>query len=68
MQAWQKVVGAALVTCCFVNVGTVLSVSAVATGATASFTGAAVFGVITLSNYLKTVKLEKKEAQLSGAV
>lgn len=68
MQAWQKVVGATLMASCLVNVGTVLSVSALATGATASFTGAALFGFMALKNYIKIVQLEKKEAQLAGAV
>jgi hypothetical protein len=68
VQAWQQVVGAALVASTLVNVGTVLSVSALAAGATASFSGAALFGVIMLQGYLKVRGLEKKEAQLSGAM
>lgn len=68
VQAWQKVVSSALVTSTLVNVGTVLSVSAMATGATLSFAGAGVFGVMLLANYLQVVKLEKKELQLSGAI
>jgi len=40
----------------------------VTTGATVSFVGAALFGVMMLGSYLKVVKLEKKEAQLSGAI
>jgi len=68
VQAWQRVVASALVASTLVNVGTVLTVSAMATGATVSFAGAAVFGLLLLSNYLKVVKLEKKEAQLAGAV
>jgi hypothetical protein len=39
-----------------------------ATGASLSFAGAGVFGLLLLSNYMKVVKLEKKEAQLAGAV
>lgn len=66
--AWQKVVASALAASTLVNVGTVLSVSAMGTAATASFVGAGVFGFMMLSNYLKVVKLEKKELQLSGAV
>jgi len=66
VQAWQQVVTSALVASTLVNVGTVLSVSAMATGATISFGGAGVFGLLLLSSYLKVVKLEKKEAQLAG--
>ncbi|KAI8469667.1 MAG: ABC1 family-domain-containing protein [Monoraphidium minutum] len=68
VQAWQRVVSSALVASTLVNVGTVLSVSAVTTGATLSFAGAAVFGALMLGNYLKVAKLEKKEAQLGGAI
>lgn len=68
VQAWQRVVASALVASTLVNVGTVLTVSAMATGATVSFAGAGVFGLMLVSNYLKVVKLEKKEAQLAGAV
>lgn len=69
VQAWQRVVACALLASCFVNVGTVLSVSVgVTAGATASFTGAALFGFFTLTNYFKVVQLEKKELQLQGAV
>jgi len=45
----------------------VLSVSAAASAAAASFVGAGFFGLMMVSGYLKIVKLEKKEAQLSGA-
>lgn len=68
VQAWQRVVASALVASTLVNVGTVLTVSAMTTGATISFAGAGVFGLLLLGNYLKVVKLEKKEAQLAGAV
>jgi hypothetical protein len=68
VQAWQRVIGAALFASTLVNVGTVLSVSAMSMGATASFVGAAFFGLQMLKNYLKVVQLEKKEAQLAGAV
>lgn len=68
VQAWQRVVAAALAASTLVNVGTVLSVSAAAAGATASFVGAGFFGLMMVSGYLKIVKLEKKEAQLTGAV
>jgi hypothetical protein len=68
VQAWQRVVSAALAASTLVNVGTVLSVSAMATGAALSFAGASFFGVILLANYLKVANLEKKERQLGGAV
>lgn len=68
VQAWQRVVASALVASTLVNVGTVLTVSAMTTGATISFAGAGVFGLLLLGNYLKVAKLEKKELQLSGAV
>lgn len=68
VQAWQRVVAAALGASTLVNVGTVLSVSAVSAGATASFIGAAFFGVMLLKNYLKVAQLEKKELQIQGAL
>ncbi len=45
VQVWQRVIGSALLASMLVNVGTVLSVSALSTGATASFVGAAFFGL-----------------------
>ena len=68
VQAWQQVVASALVASTLVNVGTVLSVSALTAGATASFTGAAMFGLMMLTGFLKVKNLEKKERALSGAV
>lgn len=53
VQAWQRVVSSALVTSTLVNVGTVLSVSAMGTGAALSFAGAGLFGLMLLGNYLK---------------
>jgi hypothetical protein len=41
-----------------VNVGTVLSVSAAATGAAVSFAGAALFGVVMLGSYLQVPQAE----------
>lgn len=67
VQAWQRVVASALVASTLVNVGTVLQVSAMTTGAALSFAGAGVFGVMLLANYLTVAKLEKKEKQLAGA-
>lgn len=67
LQAWQRVVLAALCCSTLVNVGTVLSITAASTGATFSFMGAAAFGVMMLTNYLKVANLEKKELLLTGA-
>ena len=61
-------IAAALAASTLVNIGTVLSVSALTAGATASFAGAALFGFMLLKNWLTVVKLEKKELQLSGQV
>ena len=44
------------------------SVSAMATAASLSFTGAALLGVLTLAGLLKVKQLEKKEAQLVGGM
>ncbi len=68
VQAWQQVIASALVASTLVNVGTVLSVSALAAGATASFTGAALFGIMMLSGFLKVKNMERKERALSGAM
>ena len=50
----------------FVNVGTVLQVSAVAMGAQLSFMAAGVCGLMTVGTMLKVKKLQKKEKQLTG--
>lgn len=63
----QKMVTAALAASTLVNVGTVLSVSAMSTAATASFIGAGLAGVLLLANWLKVKGLERKEAQLLGS-
>lgn len=68
LQAWQRVIGAALFASCLINVGTVLKVSAMAVGATTSFIGAAFFGFQMLKGYIQILQLEKKELQLAGAV
>ena len=67
-QAWQRVIGAALLASCLVNVGTVLSVSAITTAANTSFVGAAFFGFQMLRSYVQVLQLEKKEQQLAGMV
>jgi hypothetical protein len=49
-----------------VNMGTVLSVSAMSVYASLSFAGSGVFGVMALINLIKVKSAEKKEAQLAG--
>lgn len=63
----QNVTTGALAASTLVNVGTVLSVSAMSTAASLSFTGAAVFGLFALISWVKVKNLEKKELQLTGA-
>lgn len=53
LQAMQKVVTNALAACTLVNVGTVLSVSALEVAASFSFVAAGVFGLATLATWLK---------------
>lgn len=52
----------------FVNIGTVLSVSAMPLASSLSFIAAAICGVLTLVKLFKFKSLEKKELQLSGAI
>lgn len=68
VEVWQRIVAAVLAASMLVNVGTVLSVSALSTGATASFVGAAYFAMAAAKGYFKVLGLEKKERSLSGAV
>lgn len=68
VQAWQRVVVSALMASTLVNVGTVLSVSALKTHANVSFVGAALAAFIMLKNYLQVAQLEKKELQIQGAL
>ena len=67
VEAWQRIVAATLFASMLVNVGTVLSVSALSTGATAAFVGAAYFAFAAAKGYLKVLGLEKKERSLVGA-
>jgi predicted unusual protein kinase regulating ubiquinone biosynthesis (AarF/ABC1/UbiB family) len=62
----QKAMLAGVLASMLVNVGTVLSVSAIHTAATFSFVGAAVCGLLTVVNLFKVKLAEKKEAQLTG--
>jgi len=61
-KAMVQAVGASML----VNVGTVLSVSAMSTAATAAFSVAGLLGLMTLGSFLKVSKLAKKELQLKG--
>jgi hypothetical protein len=63
----QRLMTSALMASTLVNVGTVLSVSAMSRAATASFVGAAFAGAMVLVNWLKVKSMEKREAQLLGA-
>lgn len=51
----------------FVNVGTVLSVSALPLGSTMSFVAGGACALVAMVNFLKLKQAEKKEAQLLGA-
>jgi predicted unusual protein kinase regulating ubiquinone biosynthesis (AarF/ABC1/UbiB family) len=67
MATMQKAMMTAVVASMLVNVGTVLSVSAMSAAAAASFTGAGFCGLLTLLNMFKVKQAEKKEAQLTGS-
>lgn len=56
-----------LVASTLINIGTVLSVSAMSVAASVSFSGAAAFGFLALVNLVKVKSAEKKEAQLTGS-
>lgn len=49
----QRVMANAVAACTLLNVGTVLSVSALELAASASFVAAGVFGVVTLASWFK---------------
>uniref|UniRef100_A0A061RFL6 Abc-1-like kinase n=1 Tax=Tetraselmis sp. GSL018 TaxID=582737 RepID=A0A061RFL6_9CHLO len=68
LEAGQKVLSSGLVASMMVNVGTVLSVSAMSTAATAAFSFAGVMGLVTVLSYLKVAKLNKQELKLKGQV
>ena len=67
VQIMQSVMTCTVVACTLVNMGTILSVNAMARAATTSFAGAGLTSVLTLVNWLKVKNLEKKEAQLVGS-
>ena len=52
----------------FVNIGTVLSVSALPMASSLCFGAATLCAIMTMVNWLKGKSLAKKEAQLTGAV
>mmetsp|Transcript_28522 Transcript_28522/g.80465 ORF Transcript_28522/g.80465 Transcript_28522/m.80465 type:complete len:788 (-) Transcript_28522:52-2415(-) len=66
VEASQKVMTNAVLSSMMVNVGTVLSVSAMSTAATAAFVAAGGLGLMTLAAYLKVSKLKKQELKLKG--
>jgi predicted unusual protein kinase regulating ubiquinone biosynthesis (AarF/ABC1/UbiB family) len=67
VQAQQKAVTTAIVASTLVNVGTVLSVSAMRVAANFSFAGATFFGLSTLLSLLKIKRQQQKEAMITGA-
>ncbi|KAL3158073.1 hypothetical protein ABBQ32_011679 [Trebouxia sp. C0010 RCD-2024] len=67
VQIMQTVMTTTVVACTLVNIGTILTINAMARAATVSFVGAGLSTVVTLMNFLKVKNLEKKEAQLVGS-
>ncbi|CAL5224135.1 g6768 [Coccomyxa viridis] len=65
--ASQKMTNSLMLATCMMNIGTLFSVSAMASAATASFIGASAFSLISLINFAKVKNLERREAQLIGA-
>ena len=63
----QKAMMNAIVASMLVNMGTVLSVSAMGVLSSLSFAGSGVFGILALVNIIKVKSAEKKEAQLTGS-
>ena len=53
LQASQKMTNSLMLATCMMNIGTLFSVSAMASAATASFVGASAFGLISLINFAK---------------
>lgn len=66
VEVWQRLLACALAASMLVNVGTVLSVSALSIQASASFLGAGLMAFMALKDWLKVTQLEKKEKQLLG--
>ena len=57
LQASQKMTNSLMLATCMMNIGTLFSVSAMASAATASFVGASAFGLISLINFAKVGEL-----------
>lgn len=57
VQASQKMTNSLMLATCMMNIGTLFSVSAMASAATASFVGASAFGLISLINFAKVQTL-----------
>jgi len=66
VEAGQSTMTNAVIASMFVNVGTVLSVSAMSTAATCAFVAAGVMGLATFVSFLKVSKLKKQELKLKG--
>jgi hypothetical protein len=67
VQLMQGAMLQGLVASMFVNVGTVLTVSALQTGATACFGFAGLFGLMAAARVAKVAGLNKKEKQITGS-
>lgn len=53
VQASQKMTNSLMLATCMMNIGTLFSVSAMASAATVSFVGASAFGLISLLSFAK---------------
>jgi hypothetical protein len=68
MQIWQGMMGCMVLASMFVNMGTVLSVSALPLASNLSFAAAGMCGLFALVNLIKAKRLEKKEMMITGAL
>lgn len=66
MATSQSLLTCLVVASMFVNVGTVLSVSALPVGSTVSFVVGGACAFVALINFLKLKQAQKKEAQILG--
>ena len=67
METSQTLLTCLVVASMFVNVGTVLSVSALPLGSTLSFVAGGACALVAMVNFLKLKQAQKKEAQILGA-
>ena len=67
-QANQSMLTSMLMAGTFLNIGTLFSVSAMASAATASFVGASVFGLVSLVNLLKVASKQKLPSSFPASV